>query len=80
MQHHDRIMNLLAAQSLCHRQGVQPLPWYPQKMVPSFADALAWLRRDLWRARFIAGALQNPAPANNPDEWELLIDQVARAA
>src|SRR3989304_1578445 len=26
-------------------------PWYPQKLAPSFADALSCLRRELWRER-----------------------------
>ena len=36
-------------------RGAKPtwirVPWYPKKKTPSFADALASLRRDLWRER-----------------------------
>lgn len=40
-----------------------PLPWYPQKTTPSFADALAGLRRALWRERLFATSEKNPLPS-----------------
>ena len=36
----------------CRRSWL-PLPWYPRKCTPSFADALATLRRALWTQRII---------------------------
>lgn len=70
----------LLADAAEQRRAVQPSPWYPTKAVPSFADALAWLRRPLWRARISAGALLAPAPAINSADVDLLIDQLSRAA
>lgn len=70
---------LLATPAEQH-QAVRPWPWYPQKTVPSFADALACLRRHVWRARITARAEENPAPAMNAGDVEMLIDQAARAA
>lgn len=37
----------------CRRSWI-PLPWYPEKRSPSFADALAALRRSLWTERLFA--------------------------
>lgn len=37
----------------CRRSWL-PLPWYPAKRSPSFADALAALRRTLWAERLFA--------------------------
>lgn len=34
------------------RRTWEPTPWYPAKRTPSFLDALAGLRRILWRGRF----------------------------
>jgi len=62
------------------QQALQPWPWYPQKTVPSFADALACLRRHLWRTRISSRAGTSPAPGINTDDVEVLIDQASRAA
>lgn len=70
----------LLATPAAQQQALRPWPWYPQKTVPSFADALACLRRHVWRARITPGAGDRPAPAINADEVEMLIDQAARAA
>lgn len=70
----------LTADAAEQRRAVQPFPWYPRKAVPSFADALAWLRRHIWQARIRPGALHTPAPWVNSDDLDLLIDQVSRAA
>lgn len=40
-----------------------PLPWYPQKATPSFADALACLRRVLWRQRLFVDSENAPLPS-----------------
>jgi hypothetical protein len=72
--------SFLAAGEAAHRAACQPTPWYPQKRHPAFADALAWLRRHLWRARISPGALPASAPAENPDAVDLLIEHCARAA
>jgi len=45
------------------RRSWIPLPWYPQKATPSFADALACLRRALWRERLFVNSEKNPLPA-----------------
>lgn len=63
-----------------HRQACRPSPWYPQKATPSFADALAHLRRALWHRRISAGAGPDSAPAINPGDMEVLIDHASRAA
>lgn len=40
-----------------------PRPWYPQKTTPSFADALACLRRALWHERLFVNSEKIPLPA-----------------
>jgi len=45
------------------RRSWIPLPWYPQKASPSFADALACLRRALWRERLFVNSEKNPLPS-----------------
>ncbi|MBI5244123.1 MAG: helix-turn-helix domain-containing protein [Elusimicrobia bacterium] len=39
-----------------------PTPWYPGKTTPSFADALAALRRALWGRRIFARSDSRPLP------------------
>jgi hypothetical protein len=70
----------LLAHSAERQQAMRPWPWYPQKTVPSFADALACLRRHLWHGRITPGAGGMPALAINADAVEVLIDQASRAA
>ena len=70
----------LLAKEAERQQAIQPSPWYPQKSMPSFADALAWLRRHLWWVRIIPGALTTPAPGNNSEEVDFLITQCSRVA
>ena len=53
------------------------LPWYPSKCTPSFADALACLRRALWRSRFFA---TSEPPLLQAKIADTLIDVLARAA
>jgi len=53
------------------------LPWYPQKTTPSFPDALAALRRALWRQRIFAGS--DPAPHLTKIQ-SLLLEALATAA
>jgi len=53
------------------------LPWYPQKCTPSFADALAALRRTLWRQRISANSSSEPL---SPKITNALIEILARAA
>jgi len=45
------------------RRSWIPLPWYPQKATPSFVDALACLRRALWRERLFVNSEKNPLPS-----------------
>jgi hypothetical protein len=52
------------------------LPWYQSKKTPSFADALASLRRTLWRTIFSASAPGALIPKN----VAVLIEALARAA
>jgi hypothetical protein len=52
-------------------------PWYRHKSTPSFLDALAALRRTLWRQR-ITG-LSSPTP-DNPKITDALLDTLAYAA
>lgn len=62
-------------------QGTKPrcvsLPWYPSKHTPSFADALASLRRVLWRESVFSKYDRRPLP---PKTVEALLDALARAA
>jgi len=53
------------------------LPWYPAKCMPSFADALATLRRVLWRERIFSRSERRPLPRKMLD---LLVDTLAQAA
>jgi hypothetical protein len=53
------------------------VPWYPQKCTPSFADALAALRRALWRQRISANSSSEPLSAKIRSS---LIEILARAA
>jgi hypothetical protein len=50
-------------ETLKTRRAWIPLPWYPQKTTPSFADALACLRRALWRERLFVNSEENPLPS-----------------
>jgi hypothetical protein len=52
-------------------------PWYTAKRTPSFADALAGLRRALWTGRIFDGSESPPLLAKMP---ELLMDTLAEAA
>ena len=52
-------------------------PWYPQKCTPSFVDALAALRRTLWRERFFPNSSSAPLSTKITDG---LIEILARAA
>jgi len=53
------------------------LPWYPQKCTPSFADALAALRRALWHQRLFANS---GSALLSPKIQHGLIEILARAA
>lgn len=61
--------------------GAKPVlpsvPWYPAKSRPSFADALAALRRVLWRQKVFAASASR---AHLPKMIETLIDTLAEAA
>jgi len=54
-----------------------PLPWYPKKATPSFIDALAFLRRLLWRQRLF---INSEPPSLLPEIADALIDVLSRAA
>jgi len=51
--------------------------WYPQKCAPSFVDALAALRRTLWRERIFANSSSQPLL---PKIIDGLVEILARAA
>lgn len=53
------------------------LPWYSQKRTPSFLDAVAALRKDLWRQRIFAGSAQPPI---SPKIQDVLLEVLATAA
>jgi len=53
------------------------LPWYATKRTPSFADALAALRRALWSRRIFSICAQNPLPRKMAS---VLLDVLAHAA
>ncbi len=53
------------------------LPWYSQKRTPSFLDALAALRKALWRQRIFAGSAQSAVPSKTQD---MLLEVLATAA
>jgi hypothetical protein len=53
------------------------MPWYTTKRTPSFADALASLRRTLWHQRLFDGSDSGPLPQKIA---ATLIDILARAA
>jgi hypothetical protein len=54
-----------------------PRPWYPRKATPSFLDALAALRRDLWAQRITA--MSTPG-VQNSKITDALLDTLAYAA
>jgi DDE superfamily endonuclease len=58
-------------------QQVIPEPWYSSKATPSFADALAALRRQLWRNRI---SDDSASDAVSGKIIETMIDALARAA
>jgi hypothetical protein len=64
---------------VCH--GAQapwrPRPWHTAKRTPSFADALAVLRRALWARRIFDGSDSRSHRTKFPDA---LIDALAEAA
>ena len=53
------------------------MPWYPEKSVPSFADALSCLRRELWGQRI---KLMFAKSSVHDDNFEFLIEALATAA
>jgi hypothetical protein len=63
------------------RRGTKPtwirVPWYPKKKTPSFADALASLRRDLWREKIFSNFEAGPLPRKIIDN---LVQTLAYAA
>jgi len=64
-----------------HTQGTRRtwtiLPWYPQKSTPSFADALACLRRALWHRRIFPKSEESSLDRKMS---EALIEVLATAA
>jgi hypothetical protein len=59
------------------RRSWIPLPWYSGKKNPSFVDALASLRRVLWRRRIF---INSESPALLPETADTLIHVLSRAA
>ena len=56
---------------------LNPKPWYPAKRVPSFADAIAELRRTLWHQRITP---DSQPTAITPEMATMLIEALAKAA
>ena len=52
-------------------------PWYATKRTPSFADALAALRRDTWWLSIFGGS---PAEPINPENAAAMLAVLAEAA
>jgi hypothetical protein len=52
-------------------------PWYPAKVMPSFADAMAELRRSLWRERI---SPDFGAPVLDQQTVDVLVEALAMAA
>lgn len=52
-------------------------PWYPTKSAPSFLDAIACLRKHIWRSRIFVAS--DPAPLNRK-KAAFLLDALAMAA
>jgi hypothetical protein len=59
------------------RRSWIPWPWYTTKSTPSFADALATLRRSLWHERLFPRSDSEPVP---PNTLKSLINVLALAA
>ena len=59
------------------RKTWNPLPWYREKSTPSFADALAALRRVVWHQRLFEGSKVKPL---TPKMAGRLIEVLAHAA
>jgi hypothetical protein len=59
------------------RRSWTPTPWYQNKTRPSFADALAALRRTLWTQRITTVWSSGPLTPKIRDE---LVDVLATAA
>jgi len=59
------------------RRSWNPLAWYPKKSTPSFADALAALRRVLWAERFFPTSEKRSLP---PKMAAAIINILATAA
>ena len=57
--------------------SVVSVPWYPQKATPSFIDALASLRRLLWRQRIFP---RSETPVLTKENATVLIEALAYAA
>jgi hypothetical protein len=58
-------------------RSVVRLPWYPQKSTPSFTDAMASLRRLLWRQRIFP---RSETPTLTKENALMLIEALAYAA
>lgn len=55
--------------------------WYDKKNEATFADILAFVRRDIWVSRnFNNSRFDGEYIKIKPDEWESLLNQLALAA
>jgi hypothetical protein len=59
------------------REPIQTTPWYADKATPSFHDAIAWLRKEIWHHRF---SLTSGRKADLQEFCDALICALARAA
>ncbi|MEO8402653.1 MAG: hypothetical protein ABI597_12850, partial [Gammaproteobacteria bacterium] len=55
--------------------------WYDKKDEATFADILAFVRRDIWVARhFNDSTFEGDYVKIRPEDWDALLNQLARAA
>jgi len=57
--------------------AINPQPWYTAKRIPSFAEAIAELRRTLWHDRISPNSQPDPL---SPEMATVLIEALATAA
>jgi len=60
--------------------GLRVTAWY-RKENATFSDVLAWVRRGLWAAKYFPqSSWQDDHVLLNPQDWEILLDQLAATA
>ena len=55
--------------------------WYKKKSEATFSDILAFVRRSIWAENYFNDlSFEADSPKIKPEQWESLLDQLARAA